>query len=54
ERRVALLAAEGRTNREIAGELYISPKTVEYHLSQSFRKLSVRRRAQLAEVLGSR
>ncbi|MCW2953993.1 MAG: hypothetical protein JWQ48_3163, partial [Conexibacter sp.] len=42
ERRVALLAAEGRTNREIAGELYISPKTVEYHLSQSFRKLSVR------------
>ncbi len=41
ERRVALLAAEGRTTRQIAGELYVTPKTVEFHLRHIYRKLGV-------------
>ena len=47
ERRVATLAATGRTNREIAQELYLTPKTVELHLSSVFRKLGIKGRAQL-------
>ncbi len=38
ERRVALLVAEGRTNPEVAAELYITRKTVEHHLSQVYRQ----------------
>jgi len=45
---VAGLAAEGRTNREIAGALWMSEKTVEAHLSRIYRKLGVRNRAELA------
>ena len=41
ERRVADLAAEGMSNREIAQELYVTPKTVEVHLSSSYRKLEI-------------
>jgi DNA-binding CsgD family transcriptional regulator/tetratricopeptide (TPR) repeat protein len=47
ERRVADLAAEGRTNREIGDALFISVKTVEANLSRVFRKLGVRSRAEL-------
>jgi DNA-binding CsgD family transcriptional regulator len=47
ERRVAELAASGVTNREIATALFISPKTVEVHLTHIFRKLDVRTRAEL-------
>ncbi|WP_316763621.1 helix-turn-helix transcriptional regulator [Streptomyces herbicida] len=47
ERRVAALAAEGRTNREIAGRLFITVSTVEQHLTKIYRKLNVRRRADL-------
>jgi ATP/maltotriose-dependent transcriptional regulator MalT len=43
ERRVAELAARGRTNREIAAELYMGVSTVEAHLSRVYRKLGVRR-----------
>ena len=43
ERRVAELAAQGRTNREIAAELYMGVSTVEAHLSHVYRKLAVRR-----------
>jgi DNA-binding CsgD family transcriptional regulator len=39
EARVAELVAAGRTNREVAGELFMSPKTVEAHLSRIYRKL---------------
>jgi DNA-binding CsgD family transcriptional regulator len=50
ERRVAALAAEGRTNKEIAAELYMGVSTVEAHLSHVYRKLGVRR-AELAAQL---
>jgi DNA-binding CsgD family transcriptional regulator len=51
ELRIALRVAEGRTNPEVAGELFISRKTVERHLSQIYRKLGVRSRTELARVL---
>jgi DNA-binding CsgD family transcriptional regulator len=51
EARVAELVAAGRTNREVAGELFMSPKTVEAHLSRIYRKLGVRSRAELAHKL---
>lgn len=53
ERRVAHLAAQGLTNQEIAGELFISAKTVEYHLSNVFAKLGISSRRQLAARLGT-
>jgi DNA-binding CsgD family transcriptional regulator/predicted nucleic acid-binding protein len=48
---VARLAAAGRTNKEIAADLVVSVKTVEYHLRNAFLKLGVQRRRQLAERL---
>jgi DNA-binding NarL/FixJ family response regulator len=51
ERRVAELAAGGRTNKEIAQTLYITLKTVEVHLSSSYRKLGIGSRRDLAEAL---
>ena len=54
ERRVAAAVARGGSNREIAAELFLSPKTVEFHLSQIYRKLNVRSRTQLTAVLQSR
>ncbi len=53
ERRVADLAAGGRTNREIAQELYVTPKTVEVHLSNAYRKLGIDSRRALPEALGA-
>ncbi len=47
ELRVARLAAAGRTNREIAGHLYLSIKTVETHLQQVYAKRGIRSRRQL-------
>lgn len=47
ERAVVALAADGLTNKEIAKTLYISAKTVEYHLSHAFTKLSITSRRQL-------
>jgi DNA-binding NarL/FixJ family response regulator len=49
---VATLAAKGRTNREMADELVVSIKTVEYHLRNVFQKLGVTSRRQLAAHLG--
>lgn len=48
EQRIARLAAAGRTNREIAGELFVTAKTVEGHLANIFRKLEVRNRQAIA------
>jgi DNA-binding CsgD family transcriptional regulator len=47
ERRIAELAAAGRTNAEIAAELFVSRRTVEATLSRAYRKLGVRSRAEL-------
>ena len=55
EREIALLAAEGRTNREIAAELFLSPRTVETHMSHALRKLGLSSREELrrdSSVLG--
>jgi DNA-binding CsgD family transcriptional regulator len=51
ERRVADLAAEGQTNRAIAQALYVTPKTVEVHLSSAYRKLGIGSRRELASAL---
>ncbi|MFD9624109.1 AAA family ATPase [Streptomyces virginiae] len=47
EQRVAELAATGATNRQIAQRLYVTPKTVEVHLSATYRKLGITTRTQL-------
>lgn len=52
ERRVARLAADGLTNRDISSELCVSRKTVEMHLSRVYDKLDVRARASLFALLG--
>jgi DNA-binding CsgD family transcriptional regulator len=52
ERRVAGLAIAGRSNKEIAHELFVSVHTIEVHLSRAYAKLGIRSRAQLAGRLG--
>jgi DNA-binding CsgD family transcriptional regulator len=54
ERRVAEMAAEGPTNREIAQALFVTPKTVEMHLSRAYRKLGITSRSQLPAALAKR
>lgn len=51
EQAVARLVAAGLTNRQVAAELYVSVKAVEYHLSGVFAKLGIRSRRQLPGVL---
>jgi DNA-binding CsgD family transcriptional regulator len=53
ERRIAELAATGLTNREIAAELFLTAKTVEWHLGHVFAKLGVHRRQELAAALSA-
>jgi DNA-binding CsgD family transcriptional regulator len=52
ERRVARLAAAGRSNREIADSLFMSVRTVEGHLSHVYSKLEIRSRTELAILFG--
>jgi DNA-binding NarL/FixJ family response regulator len=52
ERVVADLVARGASNKQAARLLFVSPRTVEHHLTRIFRKLNVASRAQLAWLLG--
>jgi DNA-binding CsgD family transcriptional regulator len=51
ERRIAELAAGGQSNREIATMLFVTPKTVEYHLRNAYRKLDIQTRRELPSAL---
>ena len=51
ELEVAIPVAEGATNREVAATLFVSPKTVEAHLSRIYRKLGIRSRTELSALL---
>jgi DNA-binding CsgD family transcriptional regulator len=51
EERVAALVAEGHTNKEVAAALFLTERTVEFHLTHVYRKLGVRSRAELARRL---
>ena len=54
ELRVALRAVTGLSNREVARELFVTPKTVEFHLARIFRKLGVGSRQELAAIFTER
>jgi DNA-binding NarL/FixJ family response regulator len=54
ERRVAEMAANGMTNRQIAQSLFLTVKTIEAHLAATYDKLGIRSRQLLPEALGTR
>jgi DNA-binding CsgD family transcriptional regulator len=51
ELQIALAVARGKTNREAGAELFLSPKTIEAHLSRVYRKLGISSRTQLVRLL---
>ena len=53
ELQIATLVAEGLTNREIGAQIFLSPKTVEYHLTHVYRKLDLHSRAELIKRLAT-
>ncbi len=53
EQLVAQLASAGHTNAEIAGTMFLSPNTVDYHLRKIFQKLGISSRRQLRDHLDS-
>src|SRR3989440_4347997 len=53
EKQIASLARDGRTNPEIGAELYISPRTVEWHLRKVYTKLGISSRKGLRSVMRS-
>ena len=53
ELQVAMVLAEGKTTREAAAQLFLSPKTIEYHLRNAYRKLGINSRDELADALKS-
>jgi DNA-binding CsgD family transcriptional regulator len=53
ELQIALLLAHGKTTRETAAALFLSPKTIEYHLRHVYLKLDIHSRAQLTETLAA-
>ena len=54
ERRVAEMAANGMTNRQIAQSLFLTVKTIETHLAATYDKLGIRSRQRLPDALGTR
>ncbi|HET9102421.1 MAG TPA: AAA family ATPase [Solirubrobacteraceae bacterium] len=52
EHRIAELVVDGLSNREVAQALFVTPRTVEYHLTSVYRKLGISARAAIAETLG--
>jgi DNA-binding CsgD family transcriptional regulator len=50
EQRIAAMAAQAMTNRDIAQALFVTPKTVEMHLNNIFRKLGISSRTQLPQA----
>ena len=50
ELQVATLVAQGMPNRDVAGQLFVSPRTVEFHLRNVFAKLGISYRAELARM----
>jgi DNA-binding CsgD family transcriptional regulator len=50
ERRVAALVRQGRSNRDAAARLFLSPRTVDFHLRNVFSKLGVASRAELTAL----
>jgi DNA-binding CsgD family transcriptional regulator len=53
ERQIVQLLVDGRTTREAAGALFLSPKTVEYHLRHVYTKLGITNRRELTDLVGS-
>ncbi|BBH70538.1 hypothetical protein ACTI_72230 [Actinoplanes sp. OR16] len=53
QERIAVLVAGGATNREVAQELHLSPRTVDHHLRNVFARLGVRSRTEMARMLNS-
>jgi DNA-binding CsgD family transcriptional regulator len=51
ELKVAILARQGLTNKEIGEELFLAPPTINFHLRAVYRKLGLRRRAELRDAL---
>ncbi len=54
ENKILLLIAEGKTNREIAAEVYLSDKTVKNYVSSILSKLNLRRRSEAAAYIARR
>jgi len=51
ELQIALLVAEGKTNRDVGAQLFLSPKTIEWHLGHVYRKLGIHSRGALGRAL---